>query len=761
MCILNTYLCDGLSDCTDQSDEDMDLCGALAISTLKKILINYNHQIKCLQFHIYNAHHLCIEIFTDTFNYKTVTKFTEYKYQNTSSKPSNYVLCHFQRKEMFSSDKRCMFERAASGDPVHCHNTEHLKFCENHECPLGYKCPQSYCIAIHMICDGLKDCPESEDELYCNNIITVGLLRCRYDGIYVHPIDICDGIVHCIESYDDESVCDIYQCPRYCYCKGYTVMCIGSDENVIKLPNRLKALFIKFTSHTIINYNASYDHLQMLDLSDTTMFKNGIPEHFFSNMSELLVLNLQNASISSLSNQSFVHLNKLKKINITNNIITTIHDHSFWGLKKIWTLNLTHLLIKKLESKAFNGMVLLVELNISHNFISSLKQSTFDSLWNLDTIDIRSNPITVLESNELNLARAQYQDSFLYLYTSPQDRDAHTKIHVDDRAICCYVPPSVTCKIQDQVFTRSNCEMLITKRSYVVVYFSYFLLLIFYGSVVLCFQLNQEGYNGQLPLMLYLAIKDLILACMLISMLIGHFIYFQNYALHRIKIGRQFLCKLHGFLTVYVPVMMKSVAVLMCQIHYRIIVHSMIKRPYSIRRIVQLLSAITISEVILLTLWTYYSDTNSVFLCSPMSLHAAVHSEVVNIILIAFYLLYNCCCLIMITIRYVSIYNNVKKRESTLIGMGGSTAKRTTTSTLLIRFKTTLLTHYTHFLTQLIVALLPFLLRDYNDEVSVLLFYNFAAFNSTTYLFLYNKVHLARLPQLFMDKMQLIKESAS
>ena len=468
LCVLNIYLCDGLSDCKDQSDEDNDLCKTFLETSMNTALMGYNHNIRCLQFHIYNTFHLCIQIYTDTFNFETITKFTEHKNIKISDTTVSNSLCRYQDDESYLSSKICMFERDASGDPVHCHNTEHLKFCENHKCPDGYKCLKSYCIAIHMVCDGVKDCPESEDELFCNNIITKGLLRCRYDDIYVHPRHICDGIVHCIESYDDESVCEVYKCPQYCYCKGHTVMCIGSDKKVIKLPQQLKALFIRYTEHNIIRHNASYEHLQLLDLSNTTIFANGIPEQFFSNMTQLLILNLHNASITSLSNQSFIFLNNLIKITISRNTIATIHKHAFVGLENIWILNLTYLMIRNLESEPFHGLKSVILLNISHNFISSLLKNTFSGLDNIDTIDIRSNPLTTIESHRVHLVRFQYNS---FLYTAPLDRDSYIKIHMTDGALCCYVPHKVKCKLQEQDFKRLHCEMLISRHSYVMLYF--------------------------------------------------------------------------------------------------------------------------------------------------------------------------------------------------------------------------------------------------------------------------------------------------
>ena len=63
-----------------------------------------------------------------------------------------------------------------------------------------YTCPLTYCVALHLVCDGPNDCPNGEDEAHCSGAIYSGLLRCQVGNICVHPVDICDGIVLCLQS---------------------------------------------------------------------------------------------------------------------------------------------------------------------------------------------------------------------------------------------------------------------------------------------------------------------------------------------------------------------------------------------------------------------------------------------------------------------------------------------------------------------------------------------------------------------------------
>ena len=57
-----------------------------------------------------------------------------------------------------------------TGEPLFCSDTDHLYGCRSHACPLHFKCPLNYCIPVRLVCDGVHDCPDSEDEIGCDVI---------------------------------------------------------------------------------------------------------------------------------------------------------------------------------------------------------------------------------------------------------------------------------------------------------------------------------------------------------------------------------------------------------------------------------------------------------------------------------------------------------------------------------------------------------------------------------------------------------------
>ena len=123
----------------------------------------------CLPYRLNSTTFFCLYLEQTLWNTTHVTKFNQYTTQCTR----DAALCDYGSEECFSPDRFCMFERNIYGGPVHCSDTEHLRFCKSHQCPDSYKCNNSYCIPIHMVCDQVLDCPDGEDEEQCDDL-TVG-----------------------------------------------------------------------------------------------------------------------------------------------------------------------------------------------------------------------------------------------------------------------------------------------------------------------------------------------------------------------------------------------------------------------------------------------------------------------------------------------------------------------------------------------------------------------------------------------------------
>ena len=131
----------------------------------------------CLQFHPFDYKPICLDVYNLPLLWES-SRVTHYNQYSSDCDDDSLVkpLCDYGSSECFSADRICTFERDIYGDPVHCSDTEHLRYCASHQCPDAFKCDGSYCIPVHMVCDTILDCPDGDDEAGCENPHIEGIL---------------------------------------------------------------------------------------------------------------------------------------------------------------------------------------------------------------------------------------------------------------------------------------------------------------------------------------------------------------------------------------------------------------------------------------------------------------------------------------------------------------------------------------------------------------------------------------------------------
>ena len=101
----------------------------------------------------------CLENNFFALGLTTRAKYTYTNSEGECDNPAQWVLCNQHDNICFPRNKLCLYERSLTGEPRHCPNTEHLLLCWKYECPTYFKCPESYCIPLSVVCDQVKDCP--------------------------------------------------------------------------------------------------------------------------------------------------------------------------------------------------------------------------------------------------------------------------------------------------------------------------------------------------------------------------------------------------------------------------------------------------------------------------------------------------------------------------------------------------------------------------------------------------------------------------
>ena len=309
--------------------------------------------------------------------------------------------CTYDQSDSFCypHDQICIFQGNFFGEHKYCPNTHHLNFCGNHQCPHMYKCPSSYCVPTYVVCDGIDDCPNKEDEQDCEHFVCEGLLKCRLDNICVHPLQQCDGVLHCPISRDDESSCPHKACPTQCLCYGNHITCRNAAKKIHLMQQQaLELLSLTFDNVVFLldkTILRNFPLLKVLILHYIQPEVTQVLTDMFVYQSRLFHISLRNNKIAIIQYNAFNGLHNLQSIDLQHNPIKTINSYAFSTLSRVKNLDLSSIKIEQIAPNAFHGMKSLVNLSLSENLIHMIMNNMFSGLGDT-VIDLRGNSIVEL-----------------------------------------------------------------------------------------------------------------------------------------------------------------------------------------------------------------------------------------------------------------------------------------------------------------------------------------------------------------------------
>ncbi|XP_022095240.1 G-protein coupled receptor GRL101-like [Acanthaster planci] len=210
--------------------------------------------------------------------------------------------------------------------------------------------PQAQCIPLVMVCDGMMNCPNSDDEVQCDLKRCPAGCICSYKGT--------DLVVNCNNGWNSTTLTDLALTTHTLQLSGVNI-------------GRLEQGLFKTSSY-----------LKVLSLRNNLISE--IQEDTFDGLDNLLWLDLSNTSLNELPGFSLSHLSSLRGITIFDVPLKRIKTEAFYGLSLVETLiivrNIKGLPPLEIEEDAFIGLERVSKLYVDDHrlccFIPSATECT-------------------------------------------------------------------------------------------------------------------------------------------------------------------------------------------------------------------------------------------------------------------------------------------------------------------------------------------------------------------------------------------------
>ena len=591
VCLLKSRFCDGITDCPDDENlcHDQFMRFECYYSIDKTAWSNVcDGKADCLD---QSDELLCSNEKTSLVVY-TLIESTYFSLNTTC--PENWSVCGIGSSSCYPNWKMCIYERNFFGNTLYCENNFHLNWCFQYICHTGFKCKNAHCIPYFYVCDGIIDCPQSDDEKQCIEGFSCGhgFLKCQPEDICVSLQDVCDGIIQCYLSHDDEKLCEMFtNCPKSCVCEDLHMACepefpklsnnipsyiynnrsknnrflqllrfnVSNSLTVVTKMKSLVTIYFKdcLLSTTIGKY---FNQVKHLHFDNSRLLQNHV--FSFNNLVNTESISFYKMRINLLRGNFVSNCLSLVQINfIDDTTITLINKNAFQNLPALNMLSLANVHLNNIKEMAFVGLYNLTFLNLSCNVIKRLDSLLFTGMLKLKILDLRHNKLVFISPS----AMSHVQTVLLNFNTQ-----------------CCFVKQ--VCEIY-KVFEPFKCGSLISSISSRITIGILIVVKITMNLSVLKFYLTQKEINTHMFLLSSLSISHLGYVLYFIVLLIQTTIYGEQYSLLMIQWFSSFVCKSIQFLSFFLHCLSQSIMCIMSMSTLRITKYSLQQVPHTQRQI--------------------------------------------------------------------------------------------------------------------------------------------------------------------------------
>ena len=299
--------------------------------------------------------------------------------------------------EQYEVDQsHCQFDLGVSGHVVPYRDGRHLRLCAPVGCKsIQYKCPESYCLSIVRLCDGVRDCPYGEDEASCppegKPLLCPGMFKCK-NGQCIHQDQVCDGKLDCPTEGDDEMVCDTPACPRECRCLLKSMMCILQHHKTLN-GSTFRHIYILSSAIPII-----YDGDTVAVYNFSTGWLTKVQPHSFNGVPNIGIIDLSYNSLQTIHSYAFSNLHKLSRLVLVGNKLSVIENYGFNQLYQLENLIMNQMELKIIYGNAFSHLTNLKALDLSDNNISDINMVFLETSPALTLLNVTNNFLTYIRN---------------------------------------------------------------------------------------------------------------------------------------------------------------------------------------------------------------------------------------------------------------------------------------------------------------------------------------------------------------------------
>ncbi len=385
-CIDLQEKCDLKNDCLDGTDEKdckPEMMNAFKCGSGNFIPVNQVHDLwpDCANFEDENG------TLTELNDWHSISD----PIPSICTRP-NLLPCMLGTSVCYPAWAACLLDHDEFGVLRFCRNGGHLSNCTEMQCIGTFKCPGSYCLPLHKVCDSQNDCAGGADEMNCEGrVCPAGTLACDNSTICVHQHQLCDNIRHC-PAADDEEYCVEDKCPDRCTCKPGIVDCV-SVQQFPTFSVYVRAASIDGTAGNIlpdVEINGPY----LLYLIIANIYIKLIDQRLFAGIPNIRKLFLSTGTVTVLPN-SFSKVTFLKILSLRGNPISKIEPGGLRGMAELVSLDLSHTLITRLESNIFDGLLSLQQLIVTNTPLDFIADDVLQHLVSLELLDIRETMVFV------------------------------------------------------------------------------------------------------------------------------------------------------------------------------------------------------------------------------------------------------------------------------------------------------------------------------------------------------------------------------